>query len=207
MEPKKPVKQYEAKYTPLSRSAARMALEEAVLAIVGHTLSKSAMCVLMAQSALKTGGFQKMANFNWGGIKYSPGYDFASWKTTEGFGDTETRIVAKFRAYPDAVTGAKDFVRFLANSPRYAKAWKELEAGDPIKYAFALGAAGYFTADPTQYAKGVAREWAWCGLDMMSYGHTPEEVKRFQKAHPEAGNADGLLGPMTRKAIKNALGD
>lgn len=182
-----------------------MALEEAVIAVVGHAISKSAMCVLMAQSALETGGFQKAANFNFGGIKASAGYDFAEWRTTEGFGDAETKVVARFRAYPDAVSGAKDFVKLLANSPRYASAWKELEAGDPIKYAFALGKAGYFTADPTAYAKGVAREWAWCALDMMAYGHTPEEVKRFQASH--GIEADGLLGPQTRAALRAALGD
>jgi hypothetical protein len=197
---------YAAQYTPLSQEAARMALEEAVFAILGHHLSKSALCVLMAQSSLETGGFQKVPNYNFGGLKAYGATDYAEWGTKEGYGDGETHITARFRAYPDALSGAKDYVSLLAKVPRYQDAWKALEAGDPVNFAFALGKAGYFTADPAVYAKGVSRRWSVCALGMLGYdGEKPEGVKAFQVAHPPLAT-DGLIGPATRTALREALG-
>lgn len=199
-----PGKRVPAARTPLSQACAEMALQDALVAIVGAKLPKAAVCVLLAHSQLEVGDPSMLPAFNFGGIKATAGYDWAEWSTKEGHGANEVRVRGKFRAYKTAQEGAEDFVRLLANSPRYARAWKKLEIGDPTSYAIELGKAGYFTADPLAYAKLMNRLWSQCALRMLQYGVTPDEVKRFQKDH--SIEADGLVGPETRGALRLALG-
>jgi putative chitinase len=42
-------------------------------------------------------------------------------------------------------------------------------------------------------------------LVLLGYGTAKEAVKRFQKDHPEAGQADGIVGQKTRMALHKAL--
>src|SRR5690606_32353038 len=59
---------------------------------------------------------------------------------------------ARFRAYPDLSAAFDDYVRLLADHPRYAEA---LNSPDPQAFGRALQAAGYAT-DPA-YADKIAR--------------------------------------------------
>lgn len=54
-------------------------------------------------------------------------------------------------------------------------------------------------ADRTDY-------YGRCALVLLGYGVSPEEAKRFQKDHPEAGTPDGIVGQRTRMALHEALG-
>lgn len=42
-------------------------------------------------------------------------------------------------------------------------------------------------------------------LVLLGYGTTEAEIKRFQREHPEAGSADGIVGQNTRMALHKAL--
>lgn len=64
---------------------------------------------------------------------------------------------SKFRAYHTIEDGAEDYIRFLSEKTRYKKAWEKLMEGDPEGYSYALGEAGYYTADPKKYTAGVVR--------------------------------------------------
>ena len=201
-------KQFPFEGRVISEKALAMAIEDAVFIVLGKALPKASICILLAQSAVETGadatGKRVTANWNAYGIKAYGSQDYFESPTKEGHGATEQRIVAKFRSFPDAKSGAVAFVRLIATAPRYRDAWKKVEAGDPVGYALALGQGGYYTGNPLVYAKGVARHWAWCALRMLNYGVTPDEIRRFQAEH--SIGVDGLLGPVTRGALRVALG-
>jgi hypothetical protein len=198
----------------VSEQALTMALEEAVLAVLGKQLSKASLCVLLAHSAHEQGsapdGSRNMPNYNGYGIKAYGDQDYFESPTKEGHDATEVRVVAKFRSFKSLTDGAKAFVRLLAKNDRYAEAWARLEDGDPIGYAFALGPqtdkskGGYYTGSNLVYSKSLARHWSYCALRSIQYGTTTDEVRRFQLAHEL--DADGLIGPKTRAALKVALG-
>ncbi len=42
-------------------------------------------------------------------------------------------------------------------------------------------------------------------LVLLGYGTTKDDIKRFQREHPEAGRSDGVVGPTTRMALHKAL--
>lgn len=52
--------------------------------------------------------------------------------------------------------------------------------------------------------------WAWpyliaAGAALLGYGTDRAEIERFQREHPDAGTADGIIGPKTRMALHKAL--
>ena len=68
----------------------------------------------------------------------------------------------RFRAYPDALSGAADYWRLMAG--RYGSALARFDAGDPAGGARELGRLGYFTAHVEQYADTMSRLYrAWPG--------------------------------------------
>ena len=127
------------------------------------------LAILVAQSALETGQWDSMWNHNWGNIRGSYRGHSMSIKGADEIIDgrrvTGAEVESGFRAYPDAVSGAIDFIRFLGvdTTPnngrpnRYQKAWDAAEAGDVSAYCHELAEAGYYTASPTLYEKGVRR--------------------------------------------------
>jgi len=64
---------------------------------------------------------------------------------------------SQFRAYKTSADGAEDYLRFVSQSKRYAKAWQEVIKGDPKGYSHELKVAGYYTASEDSYTRGVVR--------------------------------------------------
>jgi hypothetical protein len=60
-----------------------------------------------------------------------------------------------FVAFESAEEGLKRYIDLLAANDRYAKAWTALYRGDWAAFAHELHAAGYYTADETQYTTGL----------------------------------------------------
>lgn len=67
-------------------------------------------------------------------------------------------IVQRWRAYADAMEGARDYLAFLSRSTpipgfkkSYADAWNKALAGDVIGFVYTLRDAGYYTADASKY--------------------------------------------------------
>lgn len=69
----------------------------------------------------------------------------------EGFGHPQCR----FRAYANVVDGLYEYLDFIWRE-KYRDARDALLTGNPIAYVHALKLKGYFTADETSYARGVA---------------------------------------------------
>ena len=168
----------EPKKTPLKIREAALALSKAL----GNP-SRATLLVALAKTGLETGEFQAMWNHNWGNIKAMGSYagDYTCihlnevlpgrglvWFAPEGEltgkrGQVVGEVFAvppghpqtRMRAYASAEAGAADYVAFVAQKKRYAKAWAELLAGNEEGYVRELKAAGYFTANEALYLKGV----------------------------------------------------
>ncbi len=116
--------------------------------------------ILIAQAALETGWGKKVlqhrdgrSSHNLFGIKAD-----ARWSgeriaatTLEFNGGAMQKQTAFFRSYPDFGQGFADYVKFVADDPRYTAA--TARAADPVGYIRALHRAGYAT-DPA-YADKV----------------------------------------------------
>lgn len=148
--------------TKLSAGDVIRAFERAAAAVLGYQLSHKSIALLVAQSALETGRWKSIHCFNFGNIKASEEYEgfYCLFRCNEIIkGKTlwfdPPHPQCRFRAYRTAEEGAYDYIRFLSQRPRYAKAWKQLLAGDSVTFVWELKAAGYFTADLAHYTKAV----------------------------------------------------
>jgi hypothetical protein len=140
--------------TPLSGDQAAGALSQAWRERFGSPPPARTLSILTAQWAHETGRGRSMLNFNFGGIKgTSPEGLSTSYRTREGSGADEVRIVDEFRAYRSAANGASDYVSLLAR--RYPRAVEAAHAGDAGGFVRALKSGGYFTGDERAYVKSV----------------------------------------------------
>ncbi len=123
--------------------------------VTGSPPSASTLGLLWAQWALETARGQAMYGNNFGGIKATAGSPGASFTTTEGFGAGRRRVVERFRTYATPEEGARDYVGLLAR--RYPDAFEACGRGDVRGFAEGLSRAGYFTAHPETYRRGLER--------------------------------------------------
>ena len=128
--------------------------------------------ILSAQSALETGRWHAMWNFNFGNLRGNG--DSGEWIVIRGADEiidghrvTGPAVEGGFAAYRDRYSGARAFIRFLgtASHPpapnRFQLAWDAATTGDVYVYCRELKAHGYFTADLDRYTKGVRGTVDW----------------------------------------------
>jgi flagellum-specific peptidoglycan hydrolase FlgJ len=139
--------------------------------------------ILHAQSALETGHWKSISNYNLGGAKKHGTCDWTYFTTTERFpSETADRYVASSRPGSEVtiikVDPAFKTLRFTGKQPmncfaswetlddasrdhlsmlfkRFPKAIEQAKKGDPKGYVRELKKAGYFTASEEEYAKIV----------------------------------------------------
>jgi hypothetical protein len=171
--------------TPISREEIIRALWEGWMYYFNSPPpNKECLWVIAAQWALETGWAKSMHNFNLGNVKSVPndGYDFCYYECNEALkrdvaekyqrlDPKHARITAyrndgtcwiwfypphagcRFRAFHTLQEGAVDQIKILAN--RFSRAWPAVLAGDPSEFVHVLKMTGYFTADETEYKRGV----------------------------------------------------
>jgi hypothetical protein len=154
--------------TRLSPGDALDAIVDAHNSVVGGDPSDECLEILGAHSALETAQWQAMWNNNFGNIR---GSFFGAW-TSFRAGEIEDghEVILEpgpdnmFRAYPNRVVGAKDFLAFIAIAShppepnRYAMAWEAAQNGDAAGYVYGLKQGGYFTANEDRYLKALRSE-------------------------------------------------
>jgi hypothetical protein len=140
--------------TQLSGEQAASALRSAWTEVRGEPPRPETLSILVGQWAHETGRGASMLNYNFGGLKGTgPSGLSAAYTTREGWGETATHGVARFRAYGSAEEGARDYVSLLAR--RYPDAVSAAEQGDAAGFVHALKARGYFTDNEAAYSKSV----------------------------------------------------
>lgn len=145
--------------TPLDAREAGRALFSAYTAFTGRPPSDRVGALLLAQSALETGNWQKIHNYNFGNAKARPEYPtITQFRCSEVIDGIERFFdppdpQCNFRAYATASEGALDYLKVLHSQSHW---WQGLQTGDPSAFVDALATPPkYFTADPTKYKRAL----------------------------------------------------
>lgn len=143
--------------TPLAPEQAAAALATAYRELTGTTPTPAVLALLVAQSALETGHWQSIHNFNFGNQKAHASYPMIVQFRCSEIVDGVERFFdppdphCRFRAYDNAAAGALDYVKVLRSREHW---WQGLHTGDPIAFVNALATPPkYFTANPERYKR------------------------------------------------------
>lgn len=143
-----------ANNTPLSPQDAAKALSQGYQKITGSVPSKDVLSLMMGQTALETGNWQKMPNYNFGGTKAQASDPYVqTFKTQEVIGGVTQTLDQTFGAYTSAAEGAAAYVRTVLSRPNWAQG---LHSGTPEGFVTGLTTPPvYFTASPSSYLSGL----------------------------------------------------
>jgi mannosyl-glycoprotein endo-beta-N-acetylglucosaminidase len=187
--------------TRLSGAEAASALGTAWEQTTGRAPSPRTLSILTGQWAHETGRGASMLNYNFGGIKGSgPSGMSAVYKTREGSGADEVRVMDRFRAYGSAAEGATDYMSLLVR--RYPEAVQAAEQGDPGRFVQALKARGYFTGDEASYIKSVstlANQALGAGFDALGQAGEGSDIRvakteELASAFADPGTGETVAG-------------
>ena len=172
-----------AKRTPVSPEQVLLSFATAWQMLTGSPPDRKVLHILHAQSALETGHWKSLWNFNLGGAKKHGTCDWTYFTTTERFPTAtadkylasskpgaevslvkleETHKTLKFSgkqsmncfaSWEDLDTAAKDHLSLLFR--RFPTAIEKAKAGDVDGYVRELKKRGYFTASEEEYMKAV----------------------------------------------------
>jgi len=125
--------------------------------------------MLVTQSSIETNFWKSTPNFNFSGVKGRGrtkqtvrSWTWEYYKTKNGTPENpegKTRVWGAFAANESATDGGKTYVGTVMNS-RYRAAIPYAIAGDAANYARELAKAGYYTADPEEYARSMSSRYA-----------------------------------------------
>jgi hypothetical protein len=128
-----------------------------------ETPSKQSIGVLYAQNGIETGGSGAMWNNNIGNVKLanmSEDVEYFALSHTWEILNGVRRVFeppspyCNFRSFPTLAAGMAFQLDFLKNH-RYAKAWGAVLAGSCDQFAQILHNLRYYTAPPSDYARGM----------------------------------------------------
>jgi hypothetical protein len=150
-----------AKKTPLTAEQAAMALAAGYKQVTGRFPTVSTLGFLIAQTALETGNWNSLWNYNFGNAKATKSDPYVQFfRCSEVINGKEVFFdpphpTCKFVAHKDAADGAAHYVRVLAKRPHW---WAGLHSGSVESFINGLTTAPkYFTASPSLYLKGMQR--------------------------------------------------
>lgn len=167
------------KRTPLTPGDAAHALSDGYKQVTGRRPNKKVLGLLIGQSALETGNWQSINNYNFGGVKGQLGKDlFVQYLPTHEIINGERVLLQPpdprtiFRAHSTPADGAADYIGAIKKREHW---WNGLKTGNPAKYVEGLTTKPfvYMTADPDQYHRIlVERMNQFSGL-AKKYGSKP----------------------------------
>lgn len=164
--------------TPMALMDAAMALRTALSAGRSELVRDDVLCLALAKSALETGRWRSMWNWNWGNVKAGESYvgmytcirlnevidGEVVWFSPQGQegpnglvgqvydvppGHPQTRI----RAYANRYDGAYSYVEALVQ--HFPRSYEMLFTADPVTFVNTLKAERYFTAAEGPYRSAV----------------------------------------------------
>lgn len=147
--------------TPLSLDGAATALRAALSAGKSELVRDDVLALALAKSALETGRWRSMWNFNWGNVK--AGETYAGMYTCIRLNEVINGKVEWFdpphpqtrlRAYANRYDGAYAYVEALVRL--FPRAYESLWGGDAGAFVRALKEGRYFTAAEGPYVRAVA---------------------------------------------------
>lgn len=151
----------EAKKTILSEEEAILALRKAWKEVLGSLPSNETLAIIVAQTALETGRWKSMYNYNWGNVKSLPndGHLWTMFKCSEIIKGKEIFFEpphdqTKFKAHLSSKDGAVFHISFL-NGEKYNKALQHAIKGNVEPYITEICKIGYFTANLSIYLKSM----------------------------------------------------
>lgn len=103
---------------------------------------------VMAQAAVETGWGKSAPGNMYFGIKATPSWTGATQQlwTTEYVNGVPQKVLATFRAYPNAMASFLDYGNLISGQNRYAAAMQYPGYNQTNEYIRAVAAAGYATA-------------------------------------------------------------
>ena len=145
--------------TPLTEIGLMEVLAFGHAAVLGYAPSRERLACAWAHCAQENGrgaltfcnNLGNLSGFKWRGAYYS---EFIQERVRQS--PDEWRLVEmKFRAPESARRGGEEYWHVM--SATYPEAVKRFDGGKPFDAAIELGRAGFFTAIPEPYARGMAR--------------------------------------------------
>lgn len=143
------------KVTPLSPEDAAKAIADGYKLVTGKKPTKTVLGLLLGQTALETGNWKSLHNYNFGNAKATSSDPFHQFfRCSEIINGQEVffdppHSACKFAAHQSAAEGAAHYIRVLQHRPHW---WNGLLSGTPDGFIEGLTTAPkYFTANPTLY--------------------------------------------------------
>jgi hypothetical protein len=147
--------------TPLSADQAAKALSDGYKKVVGRKPSKSILDLLISQTALETGNWKSLHNYNFGNAKATSSDQFVQYYgCSEVFNGVEEFFSAGdphcvFAAHKTAADGAAHYINVLKSRAHW---WTGLQSGTVPKFIAGLTTVpAYFTADAGQYGNTLSK--------------------------------------------------
>lgn len=165
----------ENRMTPLDPNTAAQALSQGFKNTTGSKPDKTTLGLLLGQVALETANFRSIHNFNFGNVRgTAPDGGWTSFTAGEIVGGKEVILPPgennKFRAYPDAISGATDYIKVLRGRPNW---WNGLLSKSPEGFIKGLTTyPAYFTASPSLYLSVLEQRMALYKPYADKYGAT-----------------------------------
>lgn len=144
------------KITKMTVDQAAKALSDGYKKVTGFRPNKLVLGLLVAQSALETGNWAAIHNYNFGNFKASSTDQYIQYfgcgeiidGVSQNFPAGDSHCI--FAAYPDAASGAAAYVKGLKNRSNW---WDGLQSKTVAGFIKGLTTPpAYFTANPTTYA-------------------------------------------------------
>jgi hypothetical protein len=150
------------KITALTADQATKAISDGYKKVTGFRPHKVVLGLLVAQSALETGNWKSIHNYNFGNFKASKSDKYIQYfgcgevldGVSQNFPAGDPHCI--FAAYPDAASGAAAYVQGLKNRANW---WNGLQTKSVAGFIKGLTTPPkYFTADPTLYANVLQKQ-------------------------------------------------
>lgn len=160
--------------TPMTPDAAAAALAEGYRRVTGRLPTQRILGLLLGQTALETGNWKSLHNFNFGNAKATDSDPFyQNFRCSEIINGAEQFFDppdphCRFAAHRTAADGAEHYIRVLQHRANW---WNGLQSGTVPGFIDGLTAQpyAYFTANKDLYEKGLADRMASYAAQATKY--------------------------------------